>query len=55
VSTGILDLAAAAGVFVIVSAGAGPTSMSPWRGRPIVEPSQFAFLADASRRVRGRR
>jgi len=54
VSTGILDLAAAVGAFLIVSADAGLTSMSPWR-RPIVEPSQAAALAGASRRVRRRR
>jgi hypothetical protein len=30
----ILDLAAAVGAFVIVSADADLTSMSPWRGRP---------------------
>jgi hypothetical protein len=42
---------AAVGAFLIVSADAGLTSMPPWRGRPIVEPSPFASLADASRRV----
>jgi hypothetical protein len=31
------------------------TSMSPWRGRPIIEPQQFAALVDASRRARRRR
>src|SRR6266480_2246885 len=36
------------------SAAAGLTSMSPWRGRPIIEPSQFASLVDASRRARRR-
>ncbi len=41
--------------FLIVSADAGLTSMSPWRGRPIVEPSQFASLVGASRRLRRRR
>jgi predicted nucleic acid-binding protein len=48
----ILDLAAAVGAFPIVSADADLTSMSPWRGRPIVEPAQFASLIDASRRAR---
>jgi predicted nucleic acid-binding protein len=51
----ILDLAAAVGAFLIVSADADLTSMSPWRGRPIVEPAQFASLVDASRRARRRR
>jgi hypothetical protein len=32
----ILDLAAAVGAFLIVSADADLTSMSPWRGRPIM-------------------
>ena len=51
----ILDLAAAVGAFLIVSADTDLTSMSPWKGRPIVEPSQFASLVDASRRARRRR
>ncbi|HET9898616.1 MAG TPA: hypothetical protein VFQ44_27145 [Streptosporangiaceae bacterium] len=51
----ILDLAVAVGAFLIVSADADLTSMSPWRGRPIVEPPQFASLVDASRRARRRR
>jgi predicted nucleic acid-binding protein len=51
----VLDLAVAAGAFLIVSADADLTSMSPWRGRPIIEPQQFAALVDASRRARRRR
>jgi predicted nucleic acid-binding protein len=51
----ILDLAAAVGAFLIVSADVDLTSMSPWRGRPIIEPSQFASLVDASCRARRRR
>ena len=51
----ILDLAAAAGAFLIVSADADLTSMSPWRGRPIIEPSQYAAMVDPSRRARRRR
>ena len=51
----ILDLPAAAGAFLIVSADADLTSMSPWRGRPIIEPPQFASMVDASRRARRRR
>src|ERR1019366_2410079 len=50
----ILDLAAAVGAFLIVSADADLTSMSPWRGRPIIEPPQFASMVDASRRARRR-
>jgi predicted nucleic acid-binding protein len=51
----ILDLAAEVGAFLIVSADADLTCMSPWRGRPVIEPSQFASLVDASRRSRRRR
>ncbi len=50
----ILDLAAAVGAFLVVSADADLTTMSPWRGRPVIEPSQFASLVDASRRSRRR-
>lgn len=51
----MLDLAAAVGAFLILSADADLTSMSPRRGRPIIEPSQFASMVDASRRARRRR
>jgi predicted nucleic acid-binding protein len=51
----ILDLALAVGAFLIVSEDVDLTSMSPWRGRPIVAPRQFASLVDASRRTRRRR
>jgi predicted nucleic acid-binding protein len=51
----ILDLAADVGAFLVVSADVDLTSMSPWRGRPIIEPSQFASMVDASRRARRRR
>jgi predicted nucleic acid-binding protein len=50
----ILDLAAEVGAFIVVSADSDLTSMSPWRGRPIIEPPQFASLVDASRRARRR-
>ena len=50
----VLDLAATVGGFLIVSADADLTTMSPWRGRPIIEPSQFAALVDGSRRARRR-
>jgi predicted nucleic acid-binding protein len=51
----ILDLAATVGAFLIVSADVDLTSMSPWRGRPIIEPTQFASLVDAARRARRQR
>lgn len=51
----ILDLAAAVGAFLIVSADTDLTSLSPWRGRPIIEPSQFVSLVDGARRARRRR
>ena len=51
----VLDLALAIGAFIVVSADADLTSMSPWRGRPLIEPSQFASLVDASRRSRRRK
>jgi predicted nucleic acid-binding protein len=50
----ILDLAAAVGAWVIVSADDDLVRISPWRGRPIIEPRQFASLVDASRRARRR-
>jgi predicted nucleic acid-binding protein len=51
----ILDLAAPVGAFLIVSADADLTSMSPWRECPINEPPQFASMVDGSRRARRRR
>ncbi|SRR5258708_5872593 len=51
----VLDLAQAVGAFLVVSADADLTTMSPWRGRPVIEPAQFASLVDASRRSRRRR
>jgi hypothetical protein len=45
----ILDLASAVGALLIVSADADLASMSPWRGRPIIEPPQFASMINASR------
>jgi predicted nucleic acid-binding protein len=51
----VLDLALAVGAFLVVSADADLTTRSPWRGRPVVEPAQFASLVDASRRSRRRR
>jgi predicted nucleic acid-binding protein len=51
----ILDLAAAVGAFLIMSADTDLTSMSPWRGRPIIEPAQFVSLVDGARWARRRR
>jgi hypothetical protein len=51
----VLDLAAAVRAFLVVSADVDLTSMSPWRGRPVIEPPQFASMVDASRRARRRR
>jgi predicted nucleic acid-binding protein len=51
----ILDLAAAVGAFLIVSGDVDLTSMSPWRGRLIIEAPQFASMVDGSRRTRRRR
>jgi hypothetical protein len=50
-----MTLAAAVGAFLLVSADADLTTLSPWRGRSIIEPSQFAALVDGSRRARRRR
>ena len=46
----ILDLVAAVGAFIVVSADVDLTSMSPWRGTPIIEPRAFAAKVDATRR-----
>lgn len=51
----VLDLALAVGAFLLVSTDADLTTMSLWRGRPVIEPAQFASLVDASRRSRRRR
>lgn len=51
----ILDLALAVEAFLIVSGDMDLTELSPWRGRPILEPAQFAGRVDALRRARRRR
>jgi len=51
----ILDLAVETGAFLIVTSDADLTTMSVWRGRPIIEPRQFTAMVDASRRARRRR
>lgn len=38
--------------YLAVPADADLTTMLPWRGRPVIEPAQFASLVDASRRSR---
>lgn len=47
----ILELALAANVDLIVSDDAHLTSLSPWRGIPIVRPREFASRVDAARRA----
>jgi predicted nucleic acid-binding protein len=51
----ILDLAAETGAFIVVSEDSDLTSMSPWRGTPILRPREFASRVDAMRRARRRR
>lgn len=51
----ILDLALTVDAFMIVSGDTDLTAMSPWRGRPIIEPTQFARRVDALRRATRRR
>jgi predicted nucleic acid-binding protein len=48
----VLDLAAEVGALLIVSDDTDLTSMSPWRGCPILRPGQFAARVDAMRRAR---
>jgi predicted nucleic acid-binding protein len=50
----ILDLAAEVGALLIVSDDADLTSMSPWRGTPILRPKEFAAKVDGMRRHRRR-
>lgn len=51
----ILDLALAVGALMVVSADDDLIRMSPWRGRPIIEPAKFTGLVDAARRSGRRR
>jgi len=51
----ILDLAAETGAFLVVPEDSDLTSMSPWRGTPILRPREFASRVDAMRRARRRR
>ena len=50
----ILDLVADIGALLAVSEDADPTSMSPWRGTPILRPREFAAKVDGMRRHRRR-
>jgi predicted nucleic acid-binding protein len=51
----ILDLALEVGALLIVSDDVDLTSMSPWRGTPILRPREFAAKVDGMRRHRRRR
>lgn len=51
----VLDLAAEVGALLIVSDDADLTSMSPWRGTPIMRPKEFAAKVDGMRRHQRRR
>jgi putative PIN family toxin of toxin-antitoxin system len=50
----ILELALASGSVLIVSDDGDLLTMSPWRGIPIIRPSEFAGRVDAMRRARRR-
>lgn len=51
----VLDLAAEAGALLVISDDTDLTSMSPWRGTPILRPYEFASRVDAMRRAQRRR
>jgi len=51
----VLDLAAEVGALIVVSDDTDLTSMTPWRGTPILRPHEFASRVDAMRRARRRR
>jgi predicted nucleic acid-binding protein len=51
----VLDLAAEVGALLIVSEDTDLTSMSPWRGVPILPAVQFMARVDAMRRHSRRR
>jgi len=50
----ILDLVTDVGALMLVSADTDLISMSPWRGVPILTPTQFANLVDGMRRHQNR-
>lgn len=51
----VLDLAVEVGALLVVSQDADLTSMSPWRGTPILRPREFVARVDGMRRHRRRR
>ena len=48
----ILELAADAGAFLVISSDDDLQRMSPWRGIPIIGPDAFVARVDAARRRR---
>ena len=50
----ILELALASGSILVVSEDGDLLTMSPWRGIPMIRPSEFAGRVDAMRRARRR-
>jgi predicted nucleic acid-binding protein len=50
----VLDLAAEVGALLVVSGDADLTSMSPWRGVPVLRAREFVGRVDAMRRHRRR-
>lgn len=50
----ILDLVHEVGALLLVSEDTDLTSMSPWRGTPILRPREFAAKVDGMRRHRRR-
>jgi predicted nucleic acid-binding protein len=50
----VLDLAAEVGALLVVSKDADLTSMSPWRGVPVLRGREFVGRVDAMRRHRRR-
>jgi len=50
----VLDLAAEVGALLIVSDDVDLTSMSPWRGTPVLRPRDFVAKVDGMRRQRRR-
>jgi predicted nucleic acid-binding protein len=51
----VLDLAAEVGALLVVSEDVDLTSMSPWRGTPILRPREFVAKVDGMRRHHRRR
>jgi PIN domain-containing protein len=47
----VLDLASHVGALIMVSEDTDLTSMSPWRGTPILRPREFAAKVDGMRRA----